>query len=59
MGAKFNIKSPTSPEVQKQSAAELTQTITKGKNKMPAYDGKLTKDEIAQLAAYVKGLAKK
>jgi len=26
---------------------------------MPAYDGKLTKDEIAQLAAYIKGLAKK
>ena len=46
-------------EVQKQSAAELTQTIAKGKNKMPAYDGKLTKDEIAQLAAYVKGMAKK
>lgn len=59
MGTKFNINSLTSPEVQKQSAAELTQTIAKGKNKMPAYDGKLTKDEIAQLAAYVKGLAKK
>lgn len=59
MGAKFNITSLTSPEVQKQSAAELAQIITKGKNKMPAYDGKLTKDEIAQLAAYVKGLAKK
>lgn len=59
MGTKFNIKNLTSPEVQKQSAAELTQTIAKGKNKMPAYDGKLTKDEIAQLAAYVKGLAKK
>ena len=59
MGTKFNIKNLTSPEVQKQSAAELTQTIAKGKNKMPAYDGKLTKDEIAQMAAYVKGLAKK
>ena len=46
-------------EVQKQSVAELSQTIAKGKNKMQAYDGKLTKDEIAQLAAYVKGLAKK
>ncbi len=59
MGAKFNIKNLASPEVQKQSAVELSQTIAKGKNKMPAYDGKLTKDEIAQLAAYVKGLGKK
>ena len=59
MGTKFNIKNLASPEVQKQSEAELAQTITKGKNKMPPYDGKLTKDEIAQLAAYVKGLGKK
>jgi cytochrome c6 len=59
MGTKFNIKNLASPEVQKASVAELTQTITKGKNKMPAYEGKLTKDEIAQLATYVKGLGKK
>lgn len=59
MGAKLNIKDLASPEVQKQSAPELSQTIAKGKNKMPAYDGKLTKEEIAQLAAYVKGLGKK
>ena len=59
MGTKFNIKNLASPEVQKESVAELTQTITKGRNKMPAYEGKLTKDEIAQLAAYVKGLGKK
>lgn len=59
MGTKFNIKNLASPEVQKESVAELTQTITKGKNKMPAYEGKLTKDEITQLATYVKGLGKK
>jgi len=59
MGAKLNIKDLASPEVQKQSAAELSQTIAEGKNKMPAYDGKLTKKEIAQLAAYVKALGKK
>jgi mono/diheme cytochrome c family protein len=45
--------------VQKQSDAELTQIIAKGKNKMPAFDGKLTKDEIAQLSVYVKALGKK
>jgi cytochrome c6 len=59
MGAKFNIKNLASPEVQKQSNAELTQIIGKGKDKMPAYDGKLTKEEIAQLAAYIKTLGKK
>jgi cytochrome c553 len=59
MGTKFNLKSLASPEVQKESVAELSQTITKGKNKMPAYEGKPTKDEIAQLATYVKGFAKK
>lgn len=59
MGTKFNIKNLAAPEVQKQSVAELTQEIAKGKNKMPAYESKLTKDEIAQLAAYVKGLGKK
>jgi cytochrome c6 len=59
MGTKFNIKNLAAPEVQKESDAELTQTITKGKNKMPAYESKLTKEEIAQLSAYVKALGKK
>ncbi len=59
MGAKFNIKDLVSPEVQKQSDAQLTQLIAKGKDKMPAYDGKLTKEEISQLTAYLRSLAKK
>ena len=59
MGAKLNIKDLSSPEIQQQSAADLSQTIAKGKNKMPAYDGKLTKDEIAQLSTYIKSLGKK
>lgn len=59
MGAKFNIRNLASPEVQKQSDSELTQIIAKGKDKMPAYEGKLTKDEIAHLGAYIKTLGKK
>ncbi len=59
MGAKMNIRNLVSPEVQKQSDAELTQVISKGKNKMPAYEGKLSKDEIAQLTAHIRTLAKK
>jgi mono/diheme cytochrome c family protein len=59
MGAKMNIRNLVSPEVQKQSDAELGQIIAKGKNKMPAYEGKLSKDDIAQLTAHIRSLAKK
>lgn len=58
MGQKLNIRDLRSPEVQKQSDAELTQTITKGKNKMPAYEGKLTKEQLASVVAYVRELGK-
>jgi len=59
MGAKMNIRSLVSPEVQKQPDAELSQMIASGKNKMPAYGSKLSKDEIAQLTAHIRQLAKK
>ncbi len=59
MGAKLNIRNLLSPEVQKQSDAELSQIIAKGKNKMPAYGGKLSNDEIAQLTGHIRALAKK
>lgn len=39
--------------------SELTQIITKDKDKMPTYDTKLSKEQIAQLAGYVRELAKK
>ena len=58
MGKKLNVPSLASPDVQKQSDAQLTDAVAKGKNKMPAYDGKLTKDQIAQLIAYVRELGK-
>lgn len=48
-----------SPEVQKMSDADLTATITKGKPpKMPAYEGKLTADQIKSLVAYVRTFKK-
>lgn len=48
-----------SAEVQKASDADLTATITKGKApKMPAYDGKLTADQIKSLVAFVRTLKK-
>jgi mono/diheme cytochrome c family protein len=59
MGEKLNIRDLCSAEVQKQTDAELSQIVTKGKNKMPPYDGKLTKEQIDQLVAYVRDLGKK
>lgn len=58
MGAKLNIPDLRAPETQKKSATELGTAISKGKNKMPAFEGKLTAAEVAQLADYVHKLKK-
>lgn len=54
MGSKLNI--PDLRSVQKKPAASLEQTITKGKNKMPAFEGKLSAQQISQLAGYIQQL---
>ncbi len=59
MGKKLGAHDLNSAEVQKQSDAQLTEVVTKGKNKMPAYDGKLSKEQVAQLVAYVREIGKK
>jgi cytochrome c6 len=46
-----------SPDVQKQSDADLTTIITKGKGKMPAY-GTLTPDQVKDLVTYIRSLKK-
>jgi cytochrome c6 len=48
-----------SPEVQKQTDAQLTDIITSGKGKMPAYKGKLTDAQIKELVGTIRDLAKK
>lgn len=48
-----------SEEVQKETDEEWTTIIVKGKNKMPAYDKKLTDAEVKDLVAYIRGLCKK
>ena len=59
-GGKMGTRDFASPEVQKETDAQLTETITKGKPpKMPAYEGKLKDTEIKDLVAYIRGLAKK
>ncbi len=45
-------------EVQKMTDAQLIDATTNGKNKMPAYKGKLTDDQIKQLVGYIRTLAK-
>ena len=59
IGLKMGAHDFTSADVQKQTDAQLTETITKGKNKMPPYEGKLKDTEIKDLVAYIRGLAKK
>lgn len=58
-GLKMGAHDFTSADVQKQTDAQLTETITKGKGKMPAYEGKLKDAEIKDLVAFVRGLGKK
>ena len=48
-----------SPEVQKQTDAELTQIITKGKGKMAPFESKLSKEQIEQVVGYIRDLGKK
>ncbi|MBZ5524926.1 MAG: cytochrome c [Acidobacteriia bacterium] len=56
MGKKLGIKSFSSPEVAKKTDAELIEITTKGKDKMPSYDKKLTADQIKELVKYIRSL---
>jgi cytochrome c6 len=47
-----------SPDVLKQSDADMTAVIKKGKNKMPAFEGKLTDAQITALIAHIHTLQK-
>jgi len=57
-GTKMGAHDFSSPEVKAESDAQLTETITKGKGKMPPYAGKLKDTEIKDLVTYIRGLAK-
>ena len=57
MGKKMGAHDFTSPEVQKMSDTELTDTITNGKNKMPKY-GSLKPEEVKGLVDYIRTLKK-
>ena len=58
MGKNLKLKDLGSADVQKQSDADLTTTISAGKGKMPAYKGKLTDAQISDLVKYIRTLKK-
>ncbi len=59
-GKTLGVTDLTSGDVQKQTDAQLTDSIANGKGKkMPAYKGKLTDDQIKGLVGYLRELAKK
>lgn len=55
-GQKIGVKDFHSPEVQKLTDTELFEATKQGKGKMPAYDKKLTDDQIKQLIKYIRSL---
>ena len=59
MGRKLNVRDLRSAEVQKQSDADLTQLIGRGKGKMPAFGKSLSEDQIKSLVAHIRELGKK
>jgi mono/diheme cytochrome c family protein len=58
IGKKMGIHDFASAEVQKASDADLIAIITKGKNKMPAYENKLSTAQIKDIVGYIRSLAK-
>jgi len=56
VGKSMGAKPFSDPDVVKESDAELASITSDGKNKMPAYKGKLSDDEINALVKYARGL---
>lgn len=48
-----------SPEVQKQTDTELTTIVEAGKGKMPGYAKSLKAEQVKELVAYIRSIAKK
>jgi cytochrome c6 len=58
MGQTLKVRDLRSAEVQKQTDAQLSGTISKGKGKMPSYGKSLSSDLIKQLVAHIRTLKK-
>ncbi len=60
MGKQLGVTDLRADAVQKQTDAQLTDSITNGKGtKMPAYKGKITDAQIKGLVGYIRSLASK
>jgi mono/diheme cytochrome c family protein len=57
-GKAMKVKDFASEEVQKMSDEDLSEAISKGKGKMPAYKA-LTPEQVKDLVAYVRAFGKK
>jgi mono/diheme cytochrome c family protein len=57
-GKVFKAASFLDPAIVKAPDAELIAVVKNGKNKMPAWAGKLTDDQIAAVVAYIRTLQK-
>lgn len=55
-GQKLGVKDFHSPEIAKESDADLIKATKEGKGKMPKYEGKLTDDQIKDLVKYIRTL---
>lgn len=54
IGKKLGAKDFQDPDIVKLTDSDLVKITEDGKNKMPAYKGKLTDDQINALAKYIK-----
>ncbi len=55
-GKAFHAKDLRSDEVRNQSDAALSEVVTKGKGKMPAFGAKIKPTDIQKLIAYIRSL---
>ena len=51
--AAMGVKPLNTPEVKKMGPAGVSEIVSKGKNKMPAFAGKMSPEEIHEVSEYV------
>jgi mono/diheme cytochrome c family protein len=59
IGKKMAVRDLRSADVQKQTDQQLYDATAKGRKKMPAYEKKLSAEQIKDLVTYIRSLAKK
>lgn len=57
-GKSMKVKDFASEEVKKMSDEDLSEAISKGKGKMPAYGKSIKPDDIKAMVAYIRSMAK-